>query len=494
MARSAFLLLAVAGCGGDDDRRGETAQDAGRTDDSGTVEDAGDDRPCDLVLSVGVGGEPAPGGDVTLTTADGGSGREYEVAWMASGGTLSADTGASVVWTLPTDVAPDVAETFVATATATAAGCPDDVATAEVVLDWPLPLRTVVIYSTNAAAARSREVADHYAAFRGVPETHLCGVDAGGNIDVLAGSAWDDFTDAVLDCVAALGWHVHYLVPVWGVPYKVDRAVNFFGAGVGRPISLDSLLVYGASSDGLFASVENPLYQQGDSMTNEYDPYLPFGELRPGIDHDYFLVARIDGADPDAAKALVDRTAAADELARAGTLAGTVYVDGNRGLPHPDEGDFGSYEWGERNIAGVEVVFDDLGWYPIVANYDNAEFGTAPAPLEAPDALYYAGWYSFGNYNDVFTWNVGAIGGHLDSCSACNIRTERDWSAMALRRGITATFGAVSEPYVAGMPEYDQFFKYLTEGATFGEAAYESTVAGVWMMVWLGDPLYRPYP
>ena len=38
-----------------------------------------------------------------------------------------------------------------------------------------------------------------------------------------------------------------------------------------------------------------------------------------------------------------------------------------------------------------------------------------------------------------------------------------------------------------------QFFLYLLQGASYGEAAYESTPAGAWMMVWVGDPLYRPY-
>ena len=64
---------------------------------------------------------------------------------------------------------------------------------------------------------------------------------------------------------------------------------------------------------------------------------------------------------------------------------------------------------------------------------------------------------------------------------------------MALRRGITATFGAISEPYISGMPEYDQFFLYLTQGASYGEAAYEATVIGAWVLLWVGDPLYRPY-
>lgn len=52
--------------------------------------------------------------------------------------------------------------------------------------------------------------------------------------------------------------------------------------------------------------------------------------------------------------------------------------------------------------------------------------------------------------------STGAIGGHLDSCSACSLR-EKSWSAEA-------------------------------------EAAIESTRVGRWMMVWVGDPPYRPYP
>src|SRR5581483_4117813 len=121
---------------------------------------------------------------------------------------------------------------------------------------------------------------------------------------------------------------------------------------------------------------------------------------------DYFLVTRVDAADDMAAKALVDRTKAADDLAKKKMLDGTVYVDGNRGIPHPMTDTFGSYEGGEWNIIGVENVFKAAMWPKITANYDGAEFGTAPAPLTAPDALYYAGWYSYNHYNDVFTWNV----------------------------------------------------------------------------------------
>jgi uncharacterized protein (TIGR03790 family) len=484
--RTITWLMAFSACGG-----GTGApQDAGA--------DHGADAPscagADLVTAIVVAGEANPGADVTLSIEDAGSTVAYDVAWTVSKGTLSSPTGASVAWTLPADAAVHLAETLSVSATASATGCDDDTVTTDVVVDWPDSLRTVVVYDPGVTG--SQDVAQHYATFRQIPADHLCGVTA-TDMTTIPAAEFDSWLGGVMDCVHGVGEHVHYVVPVWGVPYKVSGRVNDLTSGMPTTTSLDALLAFGDDGDGLYNILNNPLYQLGDSPSGTYSPWVPIGQFR--ADHegqylgDYLIVARIDGKDAAAAMDLVDRTAAADTAARAGTLSGTVYVDGNRGLPHPAEGSFGSYEWGEWNIIGVENVFTAVGWYDVVADYNGEEFGTAPAPLTCPDALYYAGWYSFGNYNDAFTWMTGAIGGHLDSCSACDIRAGGDWSAVALQRGITATFGAVGEPYVAGMPEYDQFFKYLTDGASYGEAAYNSTVWGAWMMVWVGDPLYRPY-
>jgi uncharacterized protein (TIGR03790 family) len=487
--RAITLLLALAAC---DDAREE---DPGF---GGGAEPAPDGPGCtgvDLIASISVDGDPIPGREVTLSAVDAGSGRAYDVTWSVPSGTLSATTGASVTWTLDDDVAVHVAETLTVEAQASAPGCDDDAATLDVIVNWPDHLRAVVIYDPGVTG--SQEVAEAYADFRDIPAENLCAATA-TDTTTIAAAEFAGWLAQVTGCVDAIGEHVQYLAPVWGVPYKVSGQVDDLGSGNPTTVSLDALLVFGHRGDDIFAALNNPLYQPGDSPTATYADWVPIGELRAEIESQYYdryyLVARIDGADASAAMDLVDRTAAAEALARMGMLDGTVYVDGNRGLPHPPEGGFGSYEWGEWNIIGVENVFTALGWYDVVVDYNNAEFGTAPAPLTCPDALYYAGWYSFGNYNDVFTWNVGAIGGHLDSCSACNIRSGGDWSAVALQRGITATFGAVNEPYVAGMPEYDQFFKYLTDGASYGEAAYSSTVVAAWMMVWVGDPLYRPYP
>lgn len=470
-----FAILAFA-CG--DDGPGADAALGGP--------DAG--GACPTLGAISVDGDAVPGRQVALGLV----GTAAAAEWTVTAGALSAATGATVTWTPPVDAAVHVPEPATITATARAAGCADVSASAEVVIDWPPGLRTVVLY--DPAVTGSQDVAAYYAELRAIPAEHLCAVSA-SDPTVLPGGAYEAFLATVMDCVDAVGPHVHYLVPVWGVPYKVEgRIDDLAGTGAKATVSLDALLAYGRGSAALGAPASNPIYQYGASLSATYQPYVPFGQLRPSLAGDYFLVARIDGADAAAAMALVDRTAEAEARVAAGTLTGTVYVDGNRGLPHPASDAFGSYEGGEWNIIGVENVMTAFGRHPVVADYDGAEFGTDPAPLTCPDALYYAGWYSFGNYNDVFTWVPGAIGGHLDSCSACDLRGDRDWSARALRRGITATFGAVNEPYVAGMPEYDQFFLYLTQGASYGEAAYESTVFGAWMVVWAGDPLYRPYP
>jgi hypothetical protein len=122
------------------------------------------------------------------------------------------------------------------------------------------------------------------------------------------------------------------------------------------------------------------------------------------------------------------------------------------------------------------------------------EFGTAPSALRCDGAAIYAGWYSLNHYNDAFTWKPGAIGFHLDSASAANPRGGTNWSANALLRGITITSGAVSEPFLEGLPHPDQVFLYLFQGANVGDAFSRSTRWLKWMIINIGDPLYRPFP
>ncbi|MBN1336445.1 MAG: TIGR03790 family protein [Deltaproteobacteria bacterium] len=416
-------------------------------------------------------------------------------AWTVSSGTLGDPTSWETTWTLDPSLARYRAEPawIEVEFTPSDEACQDpQILREDLTADWPEEHRVVVIW--NPEVEGSEDVAEAYAALRDVPASNLCAVPY-ADPTTLAGADLESFVDTLGACLEAVGDHVQYLAPVYGVPYKVSDRIEDLAGGRNATVSLDALLVYGTRAPDFDEVDWNPLWQEGSSREGDYDPYVPFPTLQETLYEDegtLYLVTRLDGADADEALSVVDRAGVARDLAEAGTLEGIVYVDA-RWTDEPSSDGFGSYESGDWNLWGTRYVFEDAGLYEVVFDNHEAEFGTDPAPTTCPDALYYAGWYSYYHYNDAFTWMPGAIGGHLDSCSACSLRDHTTWSSAALGRGITATFGAVGEPYVAGMPEYDQFFLYLLQGANYAEAAYESTCVARWMMVWVGDPLYRPY-
>ncbi len=449
------------------------------------ADSGGTEITCPASLLIDLPERVRPGETVALGWSIDGSQAALQPEWEVGEGEV-----ADGLWTVPEDLATHLDVEVSVVARAAAEGCPELQAEGSVAVGFEEVDRVVVLY--NPAVEGSLEVAQAYSAMHALSAEALCGVESEQSV-TLAGADIASFLGEVQACIDLVGPQVHYLVPVYGVPYKVsDRIDDISGSGSKATVSLDALMVFGEASATAREAVWNPLWQEGDSFAGVYDPYVPFGEWREGGDP-YYLVSRIDGASAEASIDLVERTAVAMSLAEEGLLDGVVYVDGRYGDSPPTTDEFGSYESGEWNMWGTRTLFEELDWYEVVWDGNAEEFGTEPALTDCPDALYYAGWYSYYNYNDAFTWAPGAVGGHLDSCSACDIRAEGTWSGSALQRGITATFGAVNEPYVAGMPEYDQLFRFLREGASFGEAAYESTRVGLWMMVFVGDPLYRSY-
>jgi hypothetical protein len=116
-----------------------------------------------------------------------------------------------------------------------------------------------------------------------------------------------------------------------------------------------------------------------------------------------------------------------------------------------------------------------------------------PEITACPNAAFYSGWYSL-SYSDVFSWNTGAIGWHLDSASAYDPRGGTSWAPNAVARGITTTTGAIDEPYLQGMVRPSGAFRNLLEGANVGDAFLRNTRWLKWMILYYGDPLYRPFP
>jgi hypothetical protein len=112
-----------------------------------------------------------------------------------------------------------------------------------------------------------------------------------------------------------------------------------------------------------------------------------------------------------------------------------------------------------------------------------------------PDALWYYGYYTFKGAFDVYKFKVGAVGFHMDSGSGMGVRNPDGgcWSSMALKRNLTATGGAITEPFASGVQYGDWLWVPLSFGMSFAEASFNSVAAGTrWMCMHVGDPLYAP--
>ncbi|MHC4721953.1 MAG: TIGR03790 family protein, partial [Planctomycetota bacterium] len=117
------------------------------------------------------------------------------------------------------------------------------------------------------------------------------------------------------------------------------------------------------------------------------------------------------------------------------------------------------------------------------------------APGKCPNTALYCGWYSLKKYVDAFDFVTGAVGYHIASWEALDLRDPRStqWCPAMLRDGITATMGAVAEPYLATFPKPDLFFAQLVNGKCLAEAFYRTKPYNSWQMVLIGDPLYTPF-
>jgi hypothetical protein len=110
-----------------------------------------------------------------------------------------------------------------------------------------------------------------------------------------------------------------------------------------------------------------------------------------------------------------------------------------------------------------------------------------PTGFPLTDVVFYYGYYGLAQYHDVYQFRVGAVGSHMDSGSVV-------WARAAMRRGITATAGAVSEPASTGLPFMSGAFAALTSGHDVAEAFYSAIPLNTrWNTVVFGDPLYAPF-
>lgn len=343
--------------------------------------------------------------------------------------------------------------------------------------------RVLVVYNTSFPD--SLEVAQHYATQRGIPAANLCPITS---TNAVITNNYTALRDSVATCLNTVGrTNILYIVMSYLTPYQAVPGVLLS--------MVDSYLsdIWNAYSTQHFNPVPtgtHGYYAETQAAGNVYPPFVPLATYRTQAKSQLiYSVWRLDAPTKELAKALVDRAIAAEALpSRTGNGCFDRRYIGSMTV-YPDAGLY-TGDWDIERGA----IHSQMAGIPVITDSNDAEFGTAPAPLTCANALLYTGWYSYNNYNDAFTWNPGAIGWHVDSGSAINPRGGTNWASNAIQRGITITAGSGTEPYLQGLPRSGGVIRNLLEGANVGDAFLRNTRWLRWVLMFFGDPLYRPFP
>jgi uncharacterized protein (TIGR03790 family) len=358
------------------------------------------------------------------------------------------------------------------------AGFPFKPSTTHAAPSLPLNERVLVVYNQNAP--ESLQVADYYMGKRGIPASHKCAVNSIQTTHIVDWETYEStIRTPIRNCLNAVGRdQILYIVLAYLTPYKVGSSVK----------SIDQQLadIWDEYSPGTYRVGRHAYFADAQSQGNAYQPFISLADYRqqPAAQRLY-SVWRLDAANAGLAKGLVDKALQAETSG----LMGRGCFDIRGAADEFTDYSYGSGEWDIHRSAEHARA----AGFAVTEDFHNEEFGTAPATLRCDEAALYAGWYSLNNYNDAFTWKPGAIGLHTDSLSAANVRGGTNWSANALLKGITITSGAVEEPFLDGVAHPDGVFRNLFEGANVGDALLRNTKHLKWMVVNIGDPLYRPF-
>jgi uncharacterized protein (TIGR03790 family) len=260
----------------------------------------------------------------------------------------------------------------------------------------------------------------------------------------------------------------------------VNAIINNELAKVKSEIDLISGRETGASVDNelsmvLFGPYE--LYRWQPNQLNRHSGY-PEGLI---LD---VMVSRLDGPSTQIARGLIDKAIYAEKNG----LHGIAYID-SRGFP--DDKQLGSYGHFDQKLRNLAVLLRFRTSFQVKEERTDRLF----EPHSCPKTAIYCGWYSLKKYIDSFEFVDGAIGAHIASFEAIDIRdpNSTEWVPSMLVHGVTATFGPVAEPYLSAFPDPEEFFLELIEGKCLAEAFWHSQPFCSWQMMLIGDPLYTPF-
>jgi len=363
----------------------------------------------------------------------------------------------------------------------------------------------LVVY--NERMEESKEVAEHYAAKRGIPKENLLGLRMARLETVSRREYRDQLEKPLLEHLTATGaFRFERLDPEHelakgkeGLERVAEAGIRYVVLCLGTPLRIKA----DASIQEEGARGLDPLFRRNEAAVDSELAALPLKRMRPLLagltpnpaylatnafrvhpTNGVLAVTRLDGPSKRIAMGLVDKALQAEEKG----LWGRAYFDA-RGITE------GGYKLGDdmilksafgSQVAGFECVIDKRG----------EVFGPESW---LSDVAVYMGWYETHVTGPFKSGRIqfmpGAIAYHLHSFSAATIRNPRQhWVGPLLERGATVTFGYVYEPYLGGTVTLQRFMeRIVTRRFNFGEAAYSSINSLSWMTTFVGDPLYRPY-
>jgi len=378
------------------------------------------------------------------------------------------------------------------------------------------PNEILVVANSNSPA--SMRLARYYCQARGLPRGYVVPVALGGRLRNAMNR--DEYEKRLAQPLRRLFLtrmdltHIKCLVTTYGVPYSVGPREAMAGQEE-RQTKLRELMqkvdeeIAQLEADGQTDSVEVAKRKRAKMMIQMDADRIEGRETHASVDSELSLVlssgyelyrwqpnllrsqapqavrtlmvCRLDGPTEEIAQGLIDKAIAAE----ANGLTGTAYFD-SRGIFKKDA--YGQYDQSLRDLALLTQLRTTL---PVKEERTAELF----QPGTCPQAALYCGWYSLKKYVDAFEFVPGAVGFHIASFEAVSLRDidSTQWCPALLRKGITATLGAVAEPYLHSFPEPKAFFSELFEGKCLVEAFYQAKPFNSWQLVLIGDPLYRPF-
>ena len=380
-----------------------------------------------------------------------------------------------------------------------------------------------ILVIANKNIADSLDLADFYMQKRKIPKTHLLALKSVSQETCSRKEYEDNILTPLKNCLRQLDKQnqpIRCLVVMFGLPLKIEAQTGLNTRQIKHLKKIQDIIIREladtgekavqkqktlkkkikelkseintiqsqtnrASLDSEIALVLAKDYPLAGWLANPY--YLGFRNRKQVIEQkEVLMVSRLDGPSPAIVKRII-----LDSLFVENTgLKGTAYFDAR--WPKAKQGKLSGYTLYDNALHLAAENLRDKQLFPVILDDREQLF----QPQECPQAALYCGWYSLADYVDAFAWQKGAVGYHIASaeCVTLKKKNSRVWCKMMLDKGVAATIGPTSEPYVQAFPMPNIFFKFLTEGyLSLAECYILSLPYLSWQMVLIGDPLYQPF-